>query len=68
MYKRILLCLLFVALNIASRSAVYNIMDFGAISNGTDLTTIHIQKAIDKCFLDGGGVVMFQKGNTWWVL
>jgi polygalacturonase len=63
MYKRILLCLLFVALNIASRSAVYNIMDFGAISNGTDLTTIHIQKAIDKCFLDGGGVVYVPKGE-----
>lgn len=54
---------LFAFAGIASNATVYNVMDFGAISNGKDLTTIHIQKAIDKCFLDGGGVVYLPKGE-----
>jgi polygalacturonase len=47
----------------ASRSAVYNVMDFGAKNNGTELTTLQIQNAINKCFLNGGGVVYVPRGE-----
>lgn len=63
MIRKILVSLIFFSLGIASRSAIYNIMDFGAFNNGRDLTTIHIQKAIDKCFLEGGGVVYVPEGE-----
>ena len=61
--KDILFCLLFTALNLASQSAVYNVMDFGAKNNGLELTTSQIQNAIDKCFINGGGVVYVPQGE-----
>jgi polygalacturonase len=63
MNKRILFCLLFVVLSVVSRSAVYNVMDFGADNKGGELTTLQIQNAIDKCFLNGGGVVYVPQGE-----
>ena len=63
MNKKVLLILLIVSISISLKSAVYNIMDFGAVNNGRDLTTVHIQNAIDKCFADGGGVVLVPKGE-----
>jgi polygalacturonase len=63
MNKKILSCILFVSLSLASKSAVYNIMDFGAKNNGIELTTLQIQYAIDKCFLNGGGVVYVPQGE-----
>ncbi len=59
---RILLCLLLSALNFTLKSEVYNIMDFGAINNGREITTAMIQNAIDKCFSDGGGTVFVPRG------
>lgn len=63
MNKNILCCLLFVGWSLASRSAVYNVMDFGANNNGTELTTLQIQNAIDTCFFNGGGVVYVPQGE-----
>lgn len=40
----------------------FNISDFGAKSDGT-LSTSFIQKAIDECFLQGGGTVIIPKGD-----
>ena len=40
----------------------YNIVDYGAISNG-ELCTKQIQKAIDDCFLNGGGEVIIPEGK-----
>lgn len=40
----------------------YNISDFGAVCDGT-LQTKKIQAAIDKCFSDGGGVVVVPNGE-----
>jgi hypothetical protein len=57
MKKRVIFCLLFAVLGLTSKSAVYNVMDFGAKNNGRDLTTIQIQNPIDKCFMNGGGLV-----------
>jgi len=62
--KRIFLFSVFLALcSFLLNASVYNIMDFGAINNGRDLTTVHIQDAIDKCFASGGGVVLVPKGE-----
>ena len=44
-------------------SKIYKVEDFGAIGDSLTLNTIAIQKAIDKCSLSGGGVVLFSKGN-----
>jgi len=63
MKKRIIICLLFAVLCLASESAVYNVMDFGAKNNGKDLTTLQIQNAIDRCFINGGGVVYIPQGE-----
>lgn len=54
MNKHILSCILFAVLTIASKAAVYNVMDFGARNNGLELTTLQIQNTIDMCFLNGG--------------
>ena len=40
---------------------VYNILDYGAKADGT-LCTNQIQKAINDCFLDGGGEVIIPCG------
>ncbi len=43
-------------------SQVYNIKDFGAIADGKTLNTQQIQKAIDVCFVSGGGTVYVPAG------
>ncbi|MBR4960204.1 MAG: right-handed parallel beta-helix repeat-containing protein [Clostridia bacterium] len=43
-------------------SKTYSILDYGAISGGTDCTCA-IQSAIDACFTDGGGVVEIPAGE-----
>lgn len=40
----------------------YNILDYGAKSNG-DICTAAIQTAIDNCFLNGGGEVIVPSGT-----
>ncbi len=42
---------------------VYNIIDFGAIGNGTTKNTVAINKAIDKCSKKGGGMVLVSNGE-----
>ena len=32
----------------------YNVVDFGAVADGTTLCTDAVQKAIEKCSADGG--------------
>ena len=41
---------------------VYNVADYGAEGNAITLCTASIQKAIDACAADGGGVVTFPPG------
>ena len=41
---------------------IYNVLDYGAVSDGT-LCTKAIQGAIDACFLAGGGEVVIPEGN-----
>ncbi|MEJ2702640.1 MAG: glycosyl hydrolase family 28 protein [Sedimentisphaerales bacterium] len=42
----------------------YNVLDFGAKSDGATLCTEAIQNAVDQCARDGGGTVYFPAG-TW---
>jgi polygalacturonase len=63
MKTKIFLVVMILCLTSESRSAIYNVLDFGAIGNGHELTTSQIQKAIDKCFQDGGGVVYVPEGE-----
>jgi polygalacturonase len=45
------------------RAQTYNIRDFGAKTDSTFLNTKAIQKAIDKCFSNGGGEVLVPAGK-----
>lgn len=63
MNRRILYSIIFSCATLVSQAAIYNVMDFGAINNGRDLTTVHIQRAIDKCFANGGGTVYIPAGE-----
>ena len=40
----------------------YNVMDYGAVGDGTTLNTKSIQKAIDECNKSGGGKVIVPAG------
>jgi len=62
MKKFILLCLLSLSVSI-TKADIYNVMDFGSKNSGNELTTVNIQKAIDQCHTDGGGVVYLPKGK-----
>ena len=42
---------------------LYDVLRFGACNDGSRLTTRPIQKAIDRCHADGGGVVCVPKGD-----
>ncbi len=44
-------------------NGVYNISDFGAKVNTETLSTVAIQKAIDKCAANGGGTVIVPSGQ-----
>ena len=47
----------------SSRAVDYNILDFGAKSDTTVLSTIALQQAIDLCSEAGGGRVVIPTGN-----
>jgi polygalacturonase len=52
---------LFAFININAQP--YNIVDFGALADGKTINTGSIQKAIDKCFDNGGGMVYIPAGT-----
>lgn len=41
----------------------YNVKDFGAINDGQSLCTESVQRAVDYCHAQGGGVVCFDAGK-----
>jgi len=62
-YNTTLLIFLFVPfLCLADKGRIYNVADFGARPDSLFLNTVPIQKAIDKCAVDGGGTVVIPKG------
>jgi len=42
---------------------MYNILDFGAVSDGLTNSAVFVQKAIDECAKNGGGVIFFPHGK-----
>ena len=48
---------------ISAAAADYNILDHGAVSDTTVLSTKAIQQAIDECSKGGGGRVVVPAGN-----
>lgn len=46
-----------------AKSDTYNVLDFGAIADGKTLATSAIQKTIDACASNGGGMVYVPKGE-----
>ncbi len=42
---------------------IYSVKDFGAVADGKTINTAAIQKAIDKCSADGGGIVQICGGT-----
>mgnify|MGYP002391321674 FL=1 len=41
----------------------FKVEEYGAVSDGETVNTIAIQKAIDDCSANGGGVVLFSQGD-----
>lgn len=58
-----LIALLFIGFTTRAQSDVYNVLNYGAKSDGLTLTTAQIQKTIDVCAAAGGGMVYIPKGD-----
>ena len=63
MKKLIFLLLVMVCPCIHSQKTMYNIKDFGAVSDGVTLSTGAINGAIEKCSENGGGMVVIPAGT-----
>lgn len=60
--KQILLIIMMVLPSL-SQARIYDIRDYNAVGDSSTLNTAAIQKAIDDCSADGGGIVLIQGGN-----
>ncbi|MBO5001381.1 MAG: glycoside hydrolase [Prevotella sp.] len=60
--KKIILSLFALVATIA-KAADYNIVNYGAVNDTTQLSTAAVQKAIDACSAAGGGRVVVPTGN-----
>lgn len=63
MNKPLLTILLSAAVPLSGMCAVHNILDYGAVSDTTQLSTTAIQRAIDECSASGGGTVLIPSGG-----
>lgn len=63
MNKHLLTILLSATVPLSGMCAVHNILDYGAVSDTTQLSTTAIQRAIDECSASGGGTVLIPAGG-----
>lgn len=63
MNKHLLTILLSATVPLSGMCAVHNILDYGAVSDTTQLSTTAIQRAIDECSASGGGTVLIPSGG-----
>ncbi|MCM1521318.1 MAG: glycosyl hydrolase family 28 protein [Muribaculaceae bacterium] len=61
--KNFFLTLLLGASCASASATIHNIVDYGAVSDTTRLSTLAIQKAIDTCASQGGGTVLVPSGS-----
>ena len=61
--KQLVLVVLCFLSGISAHAAIYNILDYGAVADGRQLTTRAIQSAIDACGMAGGGMVYVPAGD-----
>ncbi|HWY31802.1 MAG TPA: glycosyl hydrolase family 28-related protein [Candidatus Acidoferrum sp.] len=59
------LAIFFLLVNLRAEPAVnvYNVRDFGALGDGTNLDSVAIDRAIDSAAAAGGGTVLVPAGN-----
>lgn len=46
-----------------SNGCIYNVLDYGAVGDGQALDMHYIQKAIDACHSNNGGIVLLPSGK-----
>ncbi len=61
--KNIIIAMTLAAATLTAEARVYDITDYGAVSDTTRLSTAAVQKAIDSCNAAGGGTVSVPAGN-----
>lgn len=61
--KNIIIAMTLAAAALTAEARVYDIVDYGAVSDTTRLSTAAVQKAIDSCNAAGGGTVSVPAGN-----
>lgn len=61
--KNIIIAMTLAAAALTAEARVYDIADYGAVSDTTRLSTAAVQKAIDSCNAAGGGTVSVPAGN-----
>lgn len=61
--KNIIIAMTLGAAALTAEARVYDITDYGAVSDTTRLSTAAVQKAIDSCNAAGGGTVSVPAGN-----
>ena len=42
---------------------IYSVVKYGAVADGKTLSTKAVQKAVDECSANGGGIVRFDGGR-----
>ena len=65
MTRFLLLSIMLLASHFVNSQVVYKVSDFGAVGDGVTDDASAIQRAIDKCAADGGGVVLLSGGHTY---
>ena len=61
--KNIIIAMTLAGAALTAEARVYDITDYGAVSDTTRLSTAAVQKAIDSCNAAGGGTVSVPAGN-----
>ena len=63
MMKKLWIVLLLASFTFAAMAKDYHVVDYGAVSDTTKLSTEAIQRAVDVCSAAGGGRVVVSAGN-----